>query len=289
MASYQYVYVMNGLSKSYPGGKQVFKDIRLSFHPGAKIGVVGVNGAGKSTLLKIMAGVEKDFGGEAWAADGARVGYLAQEPQLDPEKDVLGNVMDGVARQKKLLDDFNAVSMKLGEDYSDALMEEMTKLQEEIDAGNLWDLDGQVEMAMDALRCPPPDAEVLTLSGGEKRRVALCRLLLEKPELLLLDEPTNHLDISAQLSLLTFVRSLGVTTVAALHDLNLAATFCDHVLVLSEGRLAAAGDPADVLTPNLLREVYQVDADVLAHPATGRPVIAFSGNANLSEAVPLTP
>jgi len=236
MASYQYVYVMNGLSKTYSGGRQVFKDVRLSFFPGAKIGVVGVNGAGKSTLLKIMAGVEKDFGGEAWVAEGARVGYLAQEPQLDPTKDVLGNVMEAVAAQKKILDDFNAVSVKLGEDYSDELMEEMTKLQEQIEAGNLWDLDSQIEMAMDALRCPPGDAEVTMLSGGEKRRVALCRLLLEKPDLLLLDEPTNHLDAESVAWLEHHLKEFSGTVVLVTHDRYFLDNLTGWILELDRGQ-----------------------------------------------------
>ena len=190
MANPQYVYHMHKLSKTYPGGKQVLKDISLSFFPGAKIGVVGLNGAGKSTLLKIMAGEVEDFVGEAWAAEGVRVGYLAQEPELDADKDVLGNAMEGVAEKKALVDRYNEIAAN----YSDETADEMAKLQDEIEAQNLWDLDTQVEQALDALRCPPGDAEVTKLSGGEKRRVALCRLLLYKPDILLLDEPTNHLD-----------------------------------------------------------------------------------------------
>ena len=236
MASYQYVYVMNGLSKTYPGGRQVLKDIRLSFFPGAKIGVVGVNGAGKSTLLKIMGGVEKDFVGEAWAAEGAKVGYLAQEPQLDPAKDVLGNVMDGVAAQKKVLDDFNAISVKLGEDYSDELMEEMTKLQEQIDAQDLWDLDSRVEMAMDALRCPPGEGDVSKLSGGERRRVALCRLLLEKPDLLLLDEPTNHLDAESVAWLENHLREYTGTVALVTHDRYFLDNVTGWILELDRGQ-----------------------------------------------------
>ncbi|HEY7669993.1 MAG TPA: ATP-binding cassette domain-containing protein, partial [Hyphomicrobium sp.] len=185
MANPQYVYHMSKLSKTYPGGKQVLKDISLSFLPGAKIGVVGLNGAGKSTLLKIMAGQIGDFIGEAWAADGIKVGYLPQEPELDPEKDVLGNAMEGVAEKKALLDHYN----ELAANYSEETAEEMAKLQDVIDAQNLWDLDTQVEQALDALRCPPGDADVKKLSGGEKRRVALTRLLLSKPDILLLDEP----------------------------------------------------------------------------------------------------
>ena len=198
MASYQYIYVMQNLSKVFPGGKELFKNISLSFFPGAKIGVLGVNGAGKSTLLKIMAGVDKEFNGEAWAADGVKVGYLEQEPKLDPAKTVMENVMDGLGETVALLKRFEEVSMKFAEPMSDdemnALIEEQAVLQEKIDAANGWDIERAVQIAMDALRCPPADADVTKLSGGEKRRVALCRLLLSKPDMLLLDEPTNHLD-----------------------------------------------------------------------------------------------
>ena len=198
MASYQYIYVMKGLSKAYPGGREVVKDVFLSFLPGAKIGVLGANGSGKSTLLKIMAGIDKTYNGEAWAAEGAKIGYLAQEPELDPKKTVLGNVMDGVAETKALLDRFEVVSAKFAEELSDdemnATIAEQAELQEKIDAADAWDLQRQCEIAMDALRCPPADAEVTKLSGGERRRVALCRLLLSRPDMLLLDEPTNHLD-----------------------------------------------------------------------------------------------
>src|SRR5581483_5384611 len=180
MAGPQYVFVMKGLSKTYPGGKQVLKDIWLSFYPGAKIGIVGVNGAGKSTLMRIMAGQDKEFTGEAWAADGIRTGYLPQEPELDPSKDVLGNVMEGVAAKKALVDRYNEIAAN----YSDETADEMAALQDEIDSKNLWDLDSQVSLAMDALRCPPDDADVSKLSGGERRRVALCRLLLDQPDLL---------------------------------------------------------------------------------------------------------
>jgi ATPase subunit of ABC transporter with duplicated ATPase domains len=186
----QFIYHMHGLSKSYLGGRKVLENINLSFYPDAKIGVLGVNGAGKSTLLRIMAGLDTEFAGEAWAADGARVGFLPQEPQLAPDKSVRDNVMDGVAAKKALLDRYNELAVN----YSDETAEEMARLQDEIDAKNLWDLDSQVTQAMDALRCPDDDADVSTLSGGERRRVALCKLLLEQPELLLLDEPTNHLD-----------------------------------------------------------------------------------------------
>ncbi|MCI5039276.1 MAG: ATP-binding cassette domain-containing protein, partial [Donghicola eburneus] len=194
MASYQYVYHMDGVSKTYPGGKKCFENIRLSFLPGVKIGVVGVNGAGKSTLLRIMAGIDKDFSGEAWAAEGARVGYLPQEPKLDESLSVRENVMLAVAEKKGKIDRFNEIAMQIAEDYTDELMEEMTELQDQIDAENLWELDSQIDVAMEALRCPPDDADVSKLSGGEKRRVALCKLLLEAPDMLLLDEPTNHLD-----------------------------------------------------------------------------------------------
>ena len=186
----QFVYHMQGLTKVYPGNRKVLEDVNLSFYPDAKIGVLGVNGAGKSTLLRIMAGLDTEYSGEAWAAAGARVGYLAQEPQLDPEKSVRDNVMEGVASQKAIVDRYNELAVN----YSDETADEMTKLQDEIEAKGLWDLDSKVDLAMDALRCPFDEADVSKLSGGERRRVALCRLLLEQPELLLLDEPTNHLD-----------------------------------------------------------------------------------------------
>jgi ATPase subunit of ABC transporter with duplicated ATPase domains len=186
----QFVYSMQGLSKTYPGNRKVLENVHLSFYPDAKIGVLGVNGSGKSTLLRIMAGLDKEYSGEAWAAEGARVGYLSQEPELDPTKTVRENVMEGVAGKRALLDRYNEIAAN----YTDETADEMAELQDRIDSQNLWDLDAQVDQAMEALRCPPDDAEVTTLSGGERRRVALCRLLLEQPELLLLDEPTNHLD-----------------------------------------------------------------------------------------------
>ncbi|MEQ9143719.1 MAG: energy-dependent translational throttle protein EttA [Parvibaculaceae bacterium] len=232
MASYQYVYVMDGLSKTYPGGKQVFSDIRLSFLPGAKIGVVGVNGAGKSTLLRVMAGVDKDFTGDAWAADGVKVGYLAQEPQLDPDKDVLGNVMNGVAEKRALLDRYNELAMN----YSDETAEEMASLQDTIDAQNLWDLDSQIEMAMDALRCPEGDADVTKLSGGERRRVALCQLLLAAPDMLLLDEPTNHLDAESVAWLQNYLINYPGAVVLVTHDRYFLDQVTGWILELDRGR-----------------------------------------------------
>ena len=231
MASPQYVYVMNRLSKTYPGGKQVLKDITLAFLPGAKIGVVGLNGAGKSTLLRIMAGDETEFLGEAWAADGVSVGFLPQEPQLNPATDVTGNVMEGVAEKKAKLERYNELAMN----YSDETADEMAKLQDEIDAQGLWDLDAQVEQAMDALRCPPGDASVDTLSGGEKRRVALCRLLLAKPDILLLDEPTNHLDAESVAWLEHHLRDYPGTVVMVTHDRYFLDNITEWTLELDRG------------------------------------------------------
>jgi ATP-binding cassette ChvD family protein len=236
MAMPQYVYHMDGLTKAYSGGKKVFENIRLSFLPGVKIGVVGVNGAGKSTLLRIMAGTDKDFTGEAWAAQGVRVGYLPQEPELDPALDVRGNVMEGVAAKRALLDRYNEVAMKVAEDYSDALMEEMTTLQDQIDAQNLWDLDSQVDVAMEALRCPPDEASVDTLSGGEKRRVALCKLLLEAPEMLLLDEPTNHLDAETIAWLQKHLIEYRGTILIVTHDRYFLDDITGWILELDRGR-----------------------------------------------------
>ena len=222
MAAYQYIYVMKGLSKIYPGGKEVLKDIWLSFLPGAKIGVLGANGAGKSTVLRIMAGLDKEYGGEAWVAEGAKVGYLAQEPQLDDGKTVMENVVEGLGEVKALLDRFNEVSAKFGEEMGDdemnTLLAEQAELQEKIDAVNGWELDRTIEIAMDALRCPPGDAQVKTLSGGERRRVALCRLLLQRPDLLLLDEPTNHLDAESVAWLQRFLADFPGTVVTITHD-----------------------------------------------------------------------
>jgi ATP-binding cassette ChvD family protein len=231
MATPQYVYVMNKLSKTYPGGKQVLKDVTLAFLPGAKIGVVGVNGAGKSTLLRIMAGQETEFVGEAWAADGVSVGYLPQEPVLDETKDVTANVMEGVAEKKAKLDRYNELAVN----YSDDTADEMAKLQDEIDAQGLWDLDAQVEQAMDALRCPPGDANIASLSGGEKRRVALCKLLLSKPDILLLDEPTNHLDAESVAWLEHHLRDYPGTVIMVTHDRYFLDNITEWTLELDRG------------------------------------------------------
>ncbi len=239
MASYQYVYVMKNLTKAYPGGKEIMKGLYLSFLPGAKIGVLGVNGAGKSTLLKIMAGIDKEYGGEAWAAEGVKIGYLAQEPHLDPSKDVMGNVMEAVAETKALLDRFDEVSAKFAEEMSDdemnATIAEQGELQEKIDHLNAWDLQRTIEIAMDALRCPPGDADVTTLSGGEKRRVALCRLLLEHPDMLLLDEPTNHLDAESVAWLERFLEDYSGTVVMVTHDRYFLDNVTGWILELERG------------------------------------------------------
>jgi ATP-binding cassette ChvD family protein len=238
MAAYQYIYVMKGLSKVYPGGKKVLDNIWLSFLPGAKIGVLGHNGAGKSTLLKIMAGIDKDVGGEAWAADGVSVGYLAQEPHLDPAKDVLGNVMDGVGATAKLLEEFEAVSNAMADPDADfdTLLAKQAELQEKIDAADAWDVQRKVEIAMDALRCPPSDADVTKLSGGERRRVALCRLLLSNPDMLLLDEPTNHLDAESVAWLERFLEDYKGTVVAVTHDRYFLDNVAGWILELDRGQ-----------------------------------------------------
>jgi ATP-binding cassette ChvD family protein len=238
MAAYQYIYVMKNVSKIYPGGREIMKNVTLAFLPGAKIGVLGVNGAGKSTLLRIMAGLDHDIGGEAWAAEGVKVGYLQQEPQLDPTKDVLGNVMDGVAETKALLDRFNEVSMQFGDPDADmdALMTEQAELQEKIDACNGWEIERTLEIAMDALRCPPGDADVTKLSGGERRRVALCRLLLSNPDMLLLDEPTNHLDAESVAWLERFLKDYRGTVVAVTHDRYFLDNVAGWILELDRGR-----------------------------------------------------
>ena len=240
MAAYQYIYVMKQLSKIFPGGKKILEGVTLAFLPGAKIGVLGVNGAGKSTLLKIMAGLDQDFGGEAWAADGVKVGYLSQEPALDPEKDVLGNVMDGVAETKALLDRFDEISAKFAEPMDDdemnAVMAEQAELQEKIDAVDGWELQRTLDIAMDALRCPPGDADVTVLSGGERRRVALCRLLLSQPDMLLLDEPTNHLDAESVAWLERFLHDYKGTVVAITHDRYFLDNVAGWILELDRGR-----------------------------------------------------
>ncbi|MDW8371193.1 MAG: energy-dependent translational throttle protein EttA, partial [Geminicoccaceae bacterium] len=240
MAAYQYVFVMKRLSKIYPGGKKILENVTLAFLPGAKIGVLGINGSGKSTLLRLMAGIDKDFSGEAWAAEGVKIGYLEQEPKLDPSKDVLGNVMEGVAETKALLDRFDAISARfaepLDEEEMNALLAEQAELQEKIDAVQGWELQRQLEIAMDALRCPPGDADVSTLSGGERRRVALCRLLLSQPDLLLLDEPTNHLDAESVAWLERHLKEYKGTVVAVTHDRYFLDNVAGWILELDRGR-----------------------------------------------------
>lgn len=236
MAAYQYVYHMQGVSKTYPGGKKCFENIHLSFLPGVKIGVVGVNGAGKSTLMKIMAGLDKDFTGEAWAAEGAKVGYLPQEPKLDESLSVRENVMLGVAEKKAKVDRFNQIAIEMAENYTDELMEEMTTLQDAIDSENLWDLDSQIDVSMEALRCPPDDAEIANLSGGEKRRVALCKLLLEAPDMLLLDEPTNHLDAETIAWLQQHLIDYKGTILCVTHDRYFLDDITSWILELDRGR-----------------------------------------------------
>ncbi|MCV2887950.1 energy-dependent translational throttle protein EttA [Ruegeria aquimaris] len=232
MAAYQYVYHMQGVSKTYPGGKKCFENIHLNFLPGVKIGVVGVNGAGKSTLMKIMAGLDKDFTGEAWAAEGAKVGYLPQEPQLDPNLTVRENVMLGVKAKKDILDRYNELAMN----YSDETADEMAQLQDRIDAENLWDLDSQIDVSMEALRCPPDDADIANLSGGEKRRVALCKLLLEAPDMLLLDEPTNHLDAETIAWLQQHLIDYKGTILIVTHDRYFLDDITGWILELDRGR-----------------------------------------------------
>ena len=232
MASYQYVYHMEAVSKAYPGGKKCFENVHLNFLPGVKIGVVGVNGSGKSTLMKIMAGIDTDFTGDAWVAKGARVGYLPQEPTLDDSLDVRGNVMLGVAAKKAILDRYNELAMN----YSDEAADEMATLQDQIDAANLWDLDSQVDVALEALRCPPDDAEVANLSGGEKRRVALCQLLLSAPEMLLLDEPTNHLDAESIAWLQQHLMAYEGTILIVTHDRYFLDDITSWILELDRGR-----------------------------------------------------
>jgi ATP-binding cassette ChvD family protein len=228
----QFVYFMQGLSKTYPGNRKVLDNVHLSFYPDAKIGVLGVNGSGKSTLLRIMAGIDKDYNGEGWVAEGARVGYLEQEPQLDASKTVRENVMEGVAKQKAILDRYNELAMN----YSDETADEMTKLQDEIEAAGLWDLDSKVDQAMDALRCPPDDADVTKLSGGERRRVALCKLLLDQPDLLLLDEPTNHLDAESVSWLEGHLRNYPGAILIVTHDRYFLDNVTGWILELDRGK-----------------------------------------------------
>src|SRR5881394_3922209 len=228
----QFIYHMQGLSKTYPGNRKVLENINLSFYPDAKIGVLGVNGSGKSTLLRIMAGLDKEYSGEAWVADGARVGYLEQEPHLDEGKTVRENVMEGVAKQKAILDRYNELAMN----YSEETADEMTKLQDEIEAAGLWDLDSKVDQAMDALRCPPDDSDVTKLSGGERRRVALCKLLLDQPELLLLDEPTNHLDAESVSWLEGHLRNYPGAILIVTHDRYFLDYVTNWILELDRGK-----------------------------------------------------
>ncbi len=232
MAAHQFIYHMQGLTKTYTGGKKILDNVHLSFYPDAKIGVLGVNGSGKSTLLKIMAGIDKEFTGDGWVAEGARVGYLAQEPQLDPNRSVRDNVMDGVAPQKAVLDRYNELAMN----YSDETADEMTRLQDEIEAKGLWDLDSKVDQAMDSLRCPPDDADVSKLSGGERRRIALCQLLLSQPDLLLLDEPTNHLDAETVAWLEGHLRSYPGAILIVTHDRYFLDNVTGWILELDRGR-----------------------------------------------------
>ena len=240
MASYQYSYVMKNLTKSFPGGRDLLKGVTLSFLPDAKIGVLGVNGAGKSTLLKIMAGKDKEFGGEAWAAEGVSVGYLEQEPELDPKKDVEGNVMEGLGEIKTMLDEYNEISARFAEPMDDdemaALLTEQGELQEKIDAADGWELERTLDIAMDALRCPPGDADVTKLSGGERRRVALCRLLLKKPNILLLDEPTNHLDAESVAWLERFLHDYTGTVMIVTHDRYFLDNVTGWILELDRGQ-----------------------------------------------------
>ncbi len=288
MASYQYVFVMKGLSKTYPGGRQVLRDIWLSFFPGAKIGVIGLNGAGKSTLLRIMAGIDNEFVGEAWAAEGARVGYLPQEPELDPQLNVLGNVMEAVAEKKALLDRYNEIAAN----YTDETAAEMAELQDKIDAQNLWDLDSQVEMAMDALRCPDGIADVNSLSGGEKRRVALCKLLLEAPDMLLLDEPTNHLDAESVAWLERHLREYTGTVILVTHDRYFLDNVTGWILELDRGhgipyegnystwldaqqkRLMSEGEQEEARSKALARESEWVKASPRARQAKSKARIS---------------
>ena len=236
MSSSKFVFHMDGVSKAIPGGKKLFENIRLSFLPGVKIGVVGINGTGKSTLLKIMAGLDKEFTGEAWSAEGVSVGYLPQEPELNPSLSVRENINEGIKEKRQLLEQFNEIAVKVAEDYTDELMQEMTNLQDKIDAQDLWEIDSKVDIAMQALRCPDEDCKISTLSGGEKRRVALCKLLLENPDLLLLDEPTNHLDAETvawlQMHLINYKGTILIVT----HDRYFLDKITGWILELDRGK-----------------------------------------------------
>jgi len=292
MASYQYIYVMKGLTKVYPGNREVLRDITLSFLPGVKIGVVGYNGAGKSTLLRIMAGLEKEYNGEAWISDGASAGYLPQEPQLDPKKSVEENILEGLGPIKAIVDRFEAVNALLGEvvdvEEMTALIDEQAELQEQIDAADAWDLSRTVEMAMEALRCPPPDTDVGKLSGGEARRVALARLLLQKPDLLLLDEPTNHLDAESVAWLERHLREYTGTVVMVTHDRYFLDNVTGWILELDHGhglpyegnysswidqkqqRLAQEGKTEDARLSTLAREREWIQASPRARQAKAK-------------------
>ncbi len=296
MASYQYIYTMRGLGRSFPGGREVLKNINLSFLPGAKIGVLGYNGAGKSTLLRIMAGLDTEFSGEAWAAEGARVGYLPQEPELDPEKTVAENVMDAMGDLKTVVDRFEVVSAQLGEvedpDEMTRLIEEQAELQEKIDAADAWDLDRKVDIAMDALRCPDGESAIANLSGGEKRRVALCQLLLEKPDLLLLDEPTNHLDAESVAWLERHLSDYSGTVVMVTHDRYFLDNVTGWILELDRGqgipyegnysswleqkqkRLSQEGKSEDARLRTLAREREWIQASPRARQAKSKARIS---------------
>ena len=292
MATYQYIYVMKGLGKTYPGGRKVLQNIGLSFFPGAKIGVLGCNGAGKSTLLKIMAGIETEFSGEAWVADGVRIGYLPQEPELDPDLDVVGNVAEGAAQTKALLDRFEAVNAKFAEPMDDdemtALIAEQGELQDKIEAVNGWELERTLALAMAALRCPPGDTDVTKLSGGERRRVALARLLLKRPDLLLLDEPTNHLDAESVAWLEKFLADYSGTVVAVTHDRYFLDNVAGWILELDRGqgipfegnysswleqkerRLVQEGKEDDARARTLARELEWIRQSPRARQAKGK-------------------
>lgn len=268
----QFIYHMQGLTKTYPGNRKVLENINLSFYPDAKIGVLGVNGSGKSTLLRIMAGIDKDFVGEGWVAEGAKVGYLEQEPQLDAALSVRDNVMLGVAAKKALLDRYNEIAAN----YSDETADEMAKLQDEIDAKNLWELDSQVDLAMDALRCPPDDSDVTKLSGGERRRVALCRLLLSQPELLLLDEPTASLDPDTadwvRQHLADYRKAHDATILLASHNMLEVERLCDRVIIMKRGRIEDDDSPDQIMARYNRATLEEVFLDVArGRTAEGAP------------------